>query len=317
MEEYTHQQAENEAEAIKTRLGKDFPDQNGNFTHEQYQQAEKQEAKEIYKTAMGTVRDLAFYTDIKGAEQIWRLLSGEEKDENFSKKTKGKPHLVELRYKMSDQIIRSLAETEGVGQAVEIASGFTPHALELLGGGVLSNYIESDLLVNTVKKQELYDEVGQGLPVIYVPGNIYEKETWDEIEVKLADGPVVIFSEGFMLYSTAQERDKLANLVRPILQKHGGYFVFEDSTRFHPEFIEYPNFRPFFDKLAKSSQRDMGAVSQEDMAKEWEDRGFKIERVPENIPLSSESKLPDLADEITLIKDNYKMWKLSLRQTSK
>ncbi len=312
MERYTKSQAEIEADAITNRLRRNFPESKGSFTKEQYEEAERIEADEIYKTAVGTIRDLAEFTDIEMAKEMWQQMGGEESNKGFTEKTSGKPHLVELRYKTSDRIIRNLSETDNVRQAVEIASGFTPHAQELLGDKVLDLYIEADLPINTEEKRNLNEKINPDILIEYVPGNIFDKKLWDEIAEKLQQGPVIIFSEGFMLYTSEKERNTLAEYVKEILEEYGGYFVFEDSTRFHPEFIQYPNFRPFFEKLSKSSKRDMGAVSQEDMTAEWENRGFKVERINEDLPLSSQDKLPELAGEIELIKKNYRMWKLSL-----
>lgn len=314
MEKYTLDKASQEAKAMQNRLSKENASQDGKYSKEQYEEAHRNETDEIYKTAMGTVRDLSVYTDIEKAKEIWNLMGGEEGNVGFTEKASGKPHLVELRYKSSDKILRDLSKNEGIEQAVEIASGFTPHAIELLEAGVMKKYVESDLPVNTEKKREINHALNPDLPIDYVPGNIFEQAAWEKINASLNSGPVVIFSEGFMLYTSKNERELLANYVRPILEAHGGYFVFEDSTRFHPEFIKYPGFRPFFEKLAQSSQRDMGAVSQEDMMREWLDRGFKVERIAEDLSLSSESKLPALKEEIELIKANYKMWKLSLEK---
>ncbi len=313
MEKYTKKQAEDEASVITERLSKEYSNQEGNFSKEQYDQAHKQEADEIYKTAIGTVEGLAIFTDIEPAKQIWKLLGGTEENESFSRKTAGKPHLVELRYKTSDKVIRDLAETENVRQIVELASGFTPHAQELLSSNVVGSYIESDLPINTAKKREINTTLNPDLPIAYAPGNVYDHEVWVDIESKLKEGPILVFSEGFMLYTTKAERDKLSDEVKLLLENHGGHFMFEDSTRFHPEFISHPNFKPFFDKLSQGSNRDLGAISQEEMTREWEERGFVVERVPEDVDLSSEDQLPELVEEIDLIKKNYKMWKLSLK----
>lgn len=314
MEKYTFKQSENEANAMTSKLKKEYPEQEGIYDSQQYERIHTAETDEIYKTALGTVEGLARFTDIKLTKKVWKILGGEEENKSFSEKTAGKPHLVELRYKMSDSIIRELSETENVKQAVELASGFTPHALELLESGVLNNYIESDLPINSTQKKEVNAAINPEISVSYASGNIYNSVAWEEIASQLKDGSVVIFSEGFMLYSTKEERDILANEAKSILEKHGGYFMFEDSTRFHPEFIDHPNFKPFFDKLAQVSNRGLGAISQEDMTEEWLQRGFDVDRISENVHLSIESKLPEFSEEIELVKENYKMWKLSLRK---
>lgn len=312
MERYTKEQAEREAESITKRLKLDFPDQEGSFTKEQYDLAHHQETDEIYKTAIGTIKELAIFTDIPKVREAWKLLGGDEEHLEFSGKVSGMPWLVELRYKSSEKLIKEISQESGIKQAVELASGFTPHAANLIEEGVLNNYVESDFLINTEKKKEINKVLEPEASISYAAGNVYEEKTWEKIKSGLNSGPVVIFSEGFMLYTSKDERMRLANLVRDVLEKHGGYFMFEDSTRFHPEFIQHPNFKPFFDKLSKSSQRDLGPITQEDLTKEWEEAGFVIERIPEDVPLASEVKLPELAGDIDLVKKSYKMWKLSL-----
>ena len=308
MERYTPKQAETEAEIIVDKLKQQHSDQGGSFTKEQYDEAEKKETEEIYKTAMGTIMDLATYAKIPGAKEIWELLE----DEGFSSKVSGKPHALELRYRMSEKIIKDLAELDGVTQAVELASGFTPHAVELIKNtGTLSKYVESDFPINAKKKQEIMSEIYPELPIDFVPGNVFEEETWVKIEKSLNDGPVVIFSEGFIIYTAESERDQLAAYVKSILEKHGGYFVFEDSMRYHPE-LKNPNFKVFLDRLSAVSQREMNAITQEDMQQEWENRGFVVERVPEDIELVSEKELPPTNDDLEITKKNFKMWKLPL-----
>lgn len=312
MERYTQKQAETEAESITNSLKQQYPEQKGSFTKEQYDEAEKKEAEEIYKTAMGTIMDLALYAKIPGAKEVWEHLE----DEGFSQKVAGKPHLLELRYKMSEKVIKESAEKDGIKQAVEIASGFTPHALELVKNtGTLDKYVESDFPINANKKQAIMKKLFPELPIDFVPGNIFEEETWVKIEDKLNEGPVAIFTEGFILYTTEAERDRLAKYIKSILEKHGGYFLFEDSMRYHPE-LNNPNFKTFLARLSQVSQREMNAITQEEMKQEWEDRGFEVERVPENIPLVSEKELPVTNDELEVTRKNFQMWKLSLSQKS-
>lgn len=312
MERYTKKQAETEAESITRSLEQKYPKQGGSFTKEQYDEAEKKEAEEIYKTAMGTIMDLALYAGIPGAKEIWESLE----DEGFSGKVSGKPHLLELRYKMSEKVIKESAEKEGIRQAVEIASGFTPHAVELLKNtGILTKYVESDFPINTNKKREIMKKLFPELPIDFVPGNIFEDSTWLQIEEKLNEGPVAIFTEGFILYTTQEERERLAKFIKKILEKHGGYFMFEDSMRYHPE-LKNSNFQAFLARLSQVSQREMNAITQEEMEREWRERGFEVERIPENIPLVSEKEIPVTNDELEVTRKNFKMWKLSLPQKS-
>jgi hypothetical protein len=138
-----------------------------------------------------------------------------------------------------------------------------------------------------------------------------------EIEEKLRLGPVVIFSEGFMLYTTKEERNRLSELVRPVLEEHGGFLVFEDSMRYHPE-LKNESFGSFLEKLSKATGRDLSYITQEEMEQEWVDRGYVVDRVSEDIPLESEKSLPlsgpDL-DNLNMVKAVHRAWRLSLKKT--
>ncbi len=91
--------------------------------------------------------------------------------------------------------------------------------------------------------------------------------------------------------------------------------MFEDSMRYHPE-LKNSNFQAFLARLSQVSQREMNAITQEEMEREWRKRGFEVERIPENIPLVSEKEIPVTNDELEVTRKNFKMWKLSLPQKS-
>ena len=267
----------------------------------------------LLKTAFGTARELAEYSDIPNAKKMWELLGGDAKHFQTSKKVSGMPWSVELRYKASETIIKNIRNKEGIKQTIEMASGFTPHALNLLGKKVLNNYIESDFDANIKRKKFINNVLGNGLNIQYVSGNLFSKITWNKIESKLNPGKVIIFSEGFIVYTTKQERNELSELIKPLLKKRGGYFVFEDSIRFQADFLKNKNFNLFFKKLSIVNGKKLNLISQEEMIAEWMSRGFKVEREAiKNIRLKSESLRPEFVDDVKLLKKNYRMWKLSL-----
>jgi hypothetical protein len=174
-ERYTHNQAVDEAKAITGFLNEKYPEQGGAFSKEQYDEAHASETKEIYKTAVGTLADLAMYANVPGAIDILRLLE----DEGFSSKTAGKPHQVELRYRVSENIIKEAVESIGAKQAIELGSGFTPHAIGLMGNPkVLENYVEIDFAININKKRDLIKKLAPELDVSFVSGDVFDEKVW-------------------------------------------------------------------------------------------------------------------------------------------
>ena len=223
----------------------------------------------------------------------------------------GMPHLVEMRYVASEKLIAEIITSGKASQVVELASGLTPHAISLSRQlPSLKKYVEVDYRVNVLRKQEMNGKLGVETNVGYVAGDLFDPKTWEKICANLDGSGVIIFSEGFMLYlKNRDERTQIATNVRHLLEKRGGYFVFDDSLRYHPEFQTDPSIKGFLGNLIKGE-----TISQEELTKEWEERGFLVERVPEDSPLSCESTLLDKQEEINSLKEHFKLWKLSLVQ---
>lgn len=302
---YNHQQASGEADAIKGSLIEFHPEQGGVYSTAQYAEAAKRESNDIYQSA-ATIRELAKNTNIPFAKEAYEALGGDGVWENLFS---GMPHLVEMRYLASEKLITDLIASGKVSQVVELASGLTPHAVSLSKKSPgLKKYVEVDYRVNILRKKEMNEALGITKNVEYVSGDLFDPLTWDKIDNNLGEGNAIIFSEGFMLYmKDAAERSKLANNVRRVLEKRGGYFVFDDSLRYHPEFQTDPLIKDFLGTLIKGE-----TIGQEELTKEWEERGFVVERVPEDSDLSCERTLPDKQQEINLLKSHFKLWKLSL-----
>jgi O-methyltransferase involved in polyketide biosynthesis len=303
---YNIDQATSEAEAMKGYLKESHPEQGDLYTTNQYQEAQESEAKNIYHSA-AAVRELAKNSNLPFVKKAYEIIGGDKLYENIFS---GMPHLVEMRYLASEKLITDMVNSGEVAQVVELASGLTPHAVSLsrnLQG--LKRYVEVDYRVNIIKKKELNDKLGANADMRYVAGDLFKKSTWEKIEESLGDGKVLIFSEGFMLYmENKDDRDKIAENFKGTLEKHGGYFVFDDSLRYHPEFQTEPSIREFLGNLIKGD-----TISQEELTMEWENRGFNVERIPEDNPLSCESVLPNKKEEIALLKKHLKLWKISLK----
>jgi hypothetical protein len=277
------------------------------YTTKNYNEAHEQEFQVIYQSA-ATIRELAINTDIPFAKEAYEAIGGDETWEGIFS---GMPELVEMRFLASEKLISQLIQSGEASQAVELASGLTPHAASLSKRNPdLKKYIETDFRVNLLRKKELNKKLNVDIDLRYVAGNLFEKETWENIEKNLDPGKVLIFSEGFMLYmSSEDDRTKLAENFKGILESHGGYFIFDDSLRYHPEFLIDPDVKDFLGKLIKGE-----TVEQDELTKEWEERGFVVERIPEDSELSCENKFPDKKNEIALLKKHFKLWKLSLKE---
>jgi hypothetical protein len=127
---------------------------------------------------------------------------------------------VDSRHKTSKKII----EESGIRQVIEIAAGFTPHALNLRN--CVDRYIEIDLPQNSELKSQAMKRVDPTLETIYVSGDAFEEDTWNRVKINLLDQPTIVFSEGFILYTDAKNRAKMLEFIKPIIIN--GLFFHED-----------------------------------------------------------------------------------------
>ncbi len=276
------------------------------------------EKDKVFPTAFITARCFAEQTNIPNAKELYTsfcdqmgFVKGENEPDQIDT-----PHFMELRYLSTEKVIREAVEKGEVEQVVELASGFTPHSVNLLNSEKgIRNYIENDFAVNLdVKKKAVNNFVG-GIPVAFIPGNAVAPETWGKIEAQLGDGPVAIFCEGLMMYLSREQQVEFFNNIKEVLKKRGGFFMHEDILKYHPELKENPKFARITNKLkAISSNTALDEIfTQEGVTQFYESQGFTVERVPEDVPLSINSYPEHVREDATeLQKAGFQMWKLSL-----
>lgn len=276
------------------------------------------EKDKVFPTAFITARCFAEQTNIPNAKELYAsfceqmgFVKGENEPDQIDT-----PHFMELRYLSSEKVIKEAAEKGEVDQVVELASGFTPHSVNLLTTeGGIKNYIENDFAVNLDVKKEAVNNFIGGIPVAFVPGNAVEAATWERIDAQLADSPVAIFCEGLMMYLSREQQIEFLNNIKSILKKRGGFFMHEDILKYHPELKENPRFARITNKLkAISSNTALDeSFTQESVTKFYEELGFVVERVPEDVPLSIDSYPEHTRENARELQTaGFQMWKLSL-----
>ncbi len=274
------------------------------------------EKDRVAPTAFMTARSFAEQTNIPHAKELYEAFlakAGFIKGENELKAI-DTPHFMELRYLSSEKVIKEALEKGEIGQIIELASGFTPHSVNLLTSEPnIETYIENDFLVNSKVKQEVINEFIGGIPVKFIPGNILEGDTWERFEKHLGEKPVAIFCEGLMMYLSREQQIELFSRVKKLLKKYGGFFMHEDMLKYHPELKDDPRFSWIVPMLKSVSSNTAltESYSQEDLTRFYEEQGFKVERVPEDVPLSLE-RYPEQAENAKTLQQAFKMWKLSL-----
>jgi O-methyltransferase involved in polyketide biosynthesis len=261
--------------------------------------------KDIIKTAFQPLVDLAKKTHVPYCGRVCECIENRVGEMSSSKMS----HFAEARYRKSHDFIRDYS------QVVEIASGFTPHAYHAWKdyGKSLERYIEIDFSKNLDLKSEAMKEAGFCVPGErhrLIGGNIYDDKVWDAVHNKLSlSREVGMFAEGFMMYTSFEDRKCLFEKISDLLKEAGGKFWFEDSLTFHPE-LENVGFRGFSRKMGSvgNNKNIANYLGQDVLTEEILDFGFDIERVPAYLNLSSR----DFDEKGKRVLSRFKTWVLSL-----
>ena len=236
--------------------------------------------KELAKTAFVTIAKLSERTKTPYAKDIFKKLIKKIK---FKIPRVERGYFIESRYKSSEEMIKN----SKIKQVIEFGSGFTPHALSLIENDL--NYIEVDFPEIVTLKKGIVREINPNLNTRYISGNVFEEKTWKNIKDKLKKEPTIIFCEGVMMYTSKKQRDFLFKQIKEILNKNKGFFFFEDSLRFHPEFKEDEKFKLFqrrISSLSKNKEYEQ-KISQTQLIRELESYGFEVKRKSTNMDLST------------------------------
>ncbi|RLG14521.1 MAG: hypothetical protein DRN66_01795 [Candidatus Nanohalarchaeota archaeon] len=260
----------------------------------------------IKNTAFTSIYELSNYTNINYAKKIFKEIKNKKTifvDKNHP--LRGNSFLVESRFKTTDKLIRE----SKIKQIIELGSGLSPHSLCFSNIDDL-NYTECDYLENISLKKEIVDKIKnkKKININYVSGNILEADTWTEIKKYLKDEPIVIFCEGFMQYLYLKEWNILAKFIGEFLDHYNGFFLYEDSMKYHPELHSKPetiNFLKNMSLFGKTSAPKR-IISQERITSFWQKRKFIIDRIPMITKLSSN----EYSLESKKMLNSFKMWKI-------
>lgn len=192
----------------------------------------------IQKTA-ATIVDLADNSDVEYAKQI--KLALEKRFPGIKSFAPSMSEIVVARYLTNHKMLEDVIEnTSGNIQIVEMGSGFTPHSLNL--GNKALKYIEIDLPENINIKKEIIGEINPSDNTEYVSGSVLDSEVWNKVtEIIDTNIPIIMFSEGLILYLNKEQQDLLAALVLPIIPADSvSKFVFDDSLKYHPDLQNNP-----------------------------------------------------------------------------
>ena len=252
----------------------------------------------------------------------------------------GAPYFIELRYKSTEKLTGSMIERFGEIQVIELASGFTTHGLSMTHDHPqIKKWIDNDFGASLDIKQDIVNDMVAGMPIEYIPGSALDQATWEKFRQNLIpEVPVVIFCEGLMMYFTKEERDDFFNNLKSLLAIHEGVFFHEDLLKYQKGNQEIEQGRSKDDFACMTKQvKEIGGnqnnqaldefYTQDEVTKEYESRGFKVERYEESkLATLSLDRYPEEVQIDTptirhtmhprqngedLLKADFRMWVLS------
>lgn len=148
-------------------------------------------------------------------------------------------------------------------QIIELGAGFTKHFLNLKQKPF--GYIEVDLPANYEIKnkviKDLFGDFTLPLNTYYklISGDILDLKTWKDIKNTInLDIPVIIFSEGVVSHFFSKDQKlKLIEQIKPILNNPKSFFIFDDSLRYHPEIATNKYFENGIKKVMQKSKTNV------------------------------------------------------------
>lgn len=146
--------------------------------------------------------------------------------------------IIESRYKSIDHAVREyIVHHRHVRNIVELASGLSPRGL-ICTKDYNINYIEIDLQDILNEKKKIVKNIlscdfcgGISRPNLkFIEGNVLHRETFDNLEIRLEEGPIVFICEGLLPYFSYKEKTILIKNIIHLLKKHGGVLITPDIS---------------------------------------------------------------------------------------
>ncbi|WP_183562613.1 hypothetical protein [Mucilaginibacter sp. SP1R1] len=197
--------------------------------------AEQTAPNRDYSTISPSARGLLMLkglTDIPFALEAAKLISEPENyQRDFSIKDVGFWARVlhfESRYKSINQLLATVP----VKNIMELSSGFSFRGLNTVINDDV-HYIDTDLPEVIASKLNLltalltHNAAPKGI-LETLPLNALHEDDFASITDRFAQGKVVIVNEGLLVYLDTQEKRKLCQNIRAVLQKRGGYWITAD-----------------------------------------------------------------------------------------
>ena len=277
-----------------------------------------------------TAKLVAYYrqfSDIPFAKDVARYTGAEKAFQDFIRADGLNPDdlieyapILEARYKS----IVSLILKSGIGQVLELASGFSLRGLAMTRDPAIA-YVESDLRELTAEKTRLIGEIrsqyrleNDGNHHIAVANALHPDELSAAVRPLTPGRKLVIVNEGLIQYFSVSERETLAGNVRGLLSEFGGgiwitpdFMTKADALNISPE---RKRFRQALTGVTERSFYDSAFDTDEQMEEFFKEFGFESSlhnQAEEALYLSSVPALGLPPDIMERTGARFKIWVLT------
>ena len=257
--------------------------------------------------------------DLADAGNIWGIDEQAQKDVVL---------FTETRYKGTDRVLQKYIKEQKITQVLELASGLSPEGISICEKYPDVKYLETDLEQMLESKKKIIADLGKkDLKNLYfaVADALNLSELEKALDIFDKNKELIITATGLLSYLTIEEKKLLAENVKKILSKFGGFFITPDLSghkkRREGMYIDKSSQAVFEDKIKTATTRgyDENAFeNEEETDKFYKNLGFKIEKFHqfEGYELDCVKNLHyekgELEKILQNIKDYGKVWVFSI-----
>lgn len=234
--------------------------------------------------------------------------------------------IIEARYRGGEEAMEGFIKRNPDCTVLELAAGFGLHGIHLAQKYPKITYIETDLPNILKLKEKIIKKLGLKLPNLFFrSANALDQAALEEtLSVAEQKSKLVIFCEGLLSYFDNKEKEKIAGIVKNLLEKHGGVWIATDPAlntqsrkKLNMALPEWKNIMKKAEKLAGQKYADHGFASEEVADEFFKGHGFMIRKLSWPQKLQSIDpkffKPEEMVKIRNFLKRYGKAWTLSLR----
>ena len=195
--------------------------------------------------------------------------------------------VIEGRYRGGEGAMEEFIRQNPGCTVLELAAGFGLHGIHLSKKYPKITYIETDLPAMSEMKEKIVGKLGLKLPGLF----FRSANALDQAALKKAlsaakkKTELVIFCEGLLSYFDKKEKEKIAGIVKNLLEEHRGVWIATDPAlnaasrkELNAALPEWKKIMKKAEKLAGQKYADHGFLSEKEADSFFKACGFRVRK---------------------------------------